>query len=478
MAFRTRSSLTHFIQSAVLLSTVSCRCCQSSDGPPEPPPQPDAPIASVEIVPAHVSVVQGTEFVMRARVKDQWGNVLPDSRASGVRWTTSGGLAVAAGPSASVVVTATPNGAQPLPADVFLIASMSGVDKSDSSSISITTVPESAEKDWIASEYAAKNRPTLALVTGTSSSGEEMTRTNSVVAFVREGKLDPLSCPTATPSCGALAVFSPGRAVTLATVKWSPSCDFASFATGATVPTGCGTVRPGAALPNPVSVSVVVWTLSNAPNIDNQVLADIAYAESVFDQPLTGLKLVFTTHQYAAGKHGSITHGVGCKTKEGTELAKELGFGIPLPEFQPKRITVAYVDAINPSTGNDIGFTCNYDDVTGAVIIVSADAINNSTLAHELGHALSQWHSSDRDHPDVPAPRLAGFEPSNLMWSSESDWGTSLRRTLTLGQLFQMSFADFSFVQRSRGAAATGLPCSSDAASNSPCPALAKDERQ
>jgi hypothetical protein len=414
---------------------------------------------------------------MHARVKDPWGNILPDSRAAVVRWKTSGELSVSDQPGSAVVISATPTGPQPLPGEVYLIASVDGIEKSDSSTILISTQPESALGDWIAGEYTATALPSFALMSGSSTYGEAVPRTNSLVAFVREGVLDPFACPPTTPQCGTVTIFSPGRAIEQATVAWTAGCDFVSFAPGASVPANCRAVSPAipTPLPPPVRVPVVIWTLAGKQGIDNQVKADMVYAQSVFDQPLLGLNLVMDVHAYN-GKHAPITHGLACKTADGNELTNELSFGIT--SFDARRITVAYVDAINPSTGDDIGFTCPYDGVngTGTLIVVSADAINNSTLAHELGHALGQWHSAERDHPDVPPPRLEGFEPSNLMWSSESDWGTSLRRNLTLGQVFQMSLADFSFVKRSQGSG--GLHCSTDPASNSPCPPLAKDERQ
>ncbi len=480
MVLSTRISLAQFLQATVLLTMVSCASCNNGGdgGPPEPPPQTDAPIASVEIIPARVSVQQGAAFTLRARVKDQWGNVLQDVRAVGVRWATSGELTLPTKQGSSVVVTATPTTSLTPGKAIYVIASVDGVEKSDSSEIEITVPPESDQQDWIVSEQATNAQPSFAFLTGPSNYGEPGTRTNSLVAFAREGALEPFECDASTPQCGVVTLFSPGHAIAQATVAWTKGCDFVSFVSPVAHPTGCHAVMPTILTPllPPTDVRVMVWTLANKPGINNQVNADKAYAEWVFDQPLIGLKLNIQVHAFGVA-HTAVTHALACKTVDDHELTGDLSAGPFSVNFDPKAITVVYVDAINPGMGDDIGFTCPYAVGLGTLILVSADAINNSTLAHELGHALSQWHSADRDHPDVPEPRLSGFDPSNLMWSAETDWGTSLRRNLTLGQIFQMNLADFSFVKRSKASAGPGLPCSSDAGSNSPCPFLARDQR-
>ena len=106
---------------------------------------------------------------------------------------------------------------------------------------------------------------------------------------------------------------------------------------------------------------------------------------------------------------------------------------------------------------------------------MSASGIGNSTLAHELGHALGEWTQPAPVHPDVPPPRVAGIEPSNLLWSSEIEWAGSARRNLTLGQISQINLANFSFVKRSRISAGDALNCLPDPTSEVPCPRMAKD---
>jgi len=480
MVLDTRVSLVNVVQAAALLSVASCSCCNNggdAGGPAEPQPQTDAAIASVEITPNVLAVPQGATFSLRARVKDQWGNILPDSRASVVKWATIGEVSGVSPGSGAVTTVQAATSISTTPKESYVVASVDGVEKSDSSRIVISAVPEASNRDWVAADYAVNSPPSYALLTGPSTYGEAINRVNDLTSFVKEGALENFACDPANSQCGTVTLFQPGKASTQVPLKWTSGCDYVGFTT-ATAPTGCSSAQPAVpALRAPWPVKVAVFTLASKAGIDNQVKADVAYAQSVFDQPQLGIALIINVTPYA-NKHVAITHGLACKTTEGSELTDEVA-----PEgvsFNPQVVTVVYVDAINPGTGDDIGFTCPFDDVhsKGTVIFVSADAINNSTLAHELGHALGQWHSGDRDHPDVPPPRLAGFDPSNLMWSSESDWGVSLRRNLTLGQLFQMSFADFSFLKKSNISAAPALKCSTDAASNSPCPPLAKDPRQ
>ncbi|HEX6626843.1 MAG TPA: hypothetical protein VF105_02710 [Gemmatimonadaceae bacterium] len=473
----TRISLGQILQVVVLVSIANCAACDGDDtgGPPEPPPQTDAPIASVEILPALISVQRGTSFVLRARVKDQWGNILPDERASVVRWTTSGEFPVPPGPSATVTVTATPTA--PLPLDVYLIASVPGVEKKDTSTIRVTAPPEANDRDWIAGEYSANAEPSFAFVTGHSNYGEAGDRINSLVPFVKEGALEPLDCDLGPTQCGVITLISPRRAITQTPASWISACDFASFVSAAGPPAGCTSVKPTIPTPlkSPPKISVALWQLAEVPGIANQIAGDKAYAESVFDQPYIGLQLDIQLRPYA-NKHTSITRGLGCKTTDGTPLTTEFGnWGV---KYDPKVVTAVYVDGINPGAGDDVGFTCPYDDAggTGVLVVISGNAISNSTLAHELGHAFGQWQWGDRSHPDFPAPHLPGFDPSNLMWSSESDWYVSLRRNLTLGQLFQMSLASRSFLQKS--APASPLNCPADPSSSSPCPRLAQDQRQ
>jgi hypothetical protein len=252
-------------------------------------------------------------------------------------------------------------------------------------------------------------------------------------------------------------------------------CDLANFRSTGGVGVACnpiaGIVSPG---PAPLKVPVNVWKYSTKRGLDQQINADLEYVRDVFGEPWLGVSLVVALHPVSGAPTTDIKHGSSCQTEDENDITKQIA-RIDQTEFAYNRITVVYVDGINQAVGDETGFTCPHHPDEGTIIIMSASGVGNSTLAHELGHALGQWTMPAREHPDVPLPRVAGLESSNLMWSSERAWGGSARRNLTLGQIAQMNFGEISFLKRARISNGDGLRCDPDPTREVPCPRLAKD---
>jgi hypothetical protein len=217
-------------------------------------------------------------------------------------------------------------------------------------------------------------------------------------------------------------------------------------------------------------VPVVVWQASYAADADRIIAGDTAYVMSVFSQPWLGLELLVTV-KVATAPTETLRYYDTCHDSD-YDISDQL-LGIPDAEFRTDRITVAYVDKIVSAHAeyNEISaFTCFNYGSEGPIILISHAGAGASTLAHELGHALGEWGGLI-SHTDM----LEGFDESNLLLSAESPHSRTIRRHLTLGQLFQITFRDVSFVKLSGGPQAPGLPCSPNPISSSPCPPLAKD---
>jgi hypothetical protein len=456
----------------VLLSTAGCYDC------PGPEPDPGPPVASVEIVPSELSAFTGATFQVRAQVRDNRGYVLPESRAANVSWTASGNLSVPTTSGAAISVTANP-GSSPLPLTTELTASIEGY--SATSSITIVDAhPQDLSMDWIVSDFGDKDPPTSVLATGiaTREASPEL-RIDAPSAFVRRGSLDTFDCSGPT-ICGEVVVFSPGHNLVRAPVQWADHCDMVSFVIGVPVPTGCNAANPGPpSLGPPVHVPLVIWNASSAIS-DLQIATHVEYARKILEQRLSGLLLDVSPPKPTW--NAEVVRGSHCQTTDEYDLITQLP-GIPRSEFQRKRVTVVYVDEIwvldesvpeGKTATHEFGYTCPYNPDEGAIIVLNGSNWLNSNLAHELGHALGQWPIPAPTHPDG----LDGFDPSNLMWSEESDYHPAPRTAVTLGQLFQMSLAQSAFLRRSEILSPVEWPCQADPSTDARCPRLSKDLRR
>ena len=460
--------------SVALLSAIGC-----TPKPEEPPARAPEPVllpavARIEIVPTYMSVPAGTAFTLRAQLRDAYDNVLSDPRTESVQWQTTQGAFVAPGASGSVVVHA-PSSATATPS-IKVVASLNGLSATNTIGIvtanspTSTTPPQTPSNpgvtpapDWIRAPHMVNDWPSIALVDGTSA-GKNYN--DSTFAFAESRELATFDCSGAM--CGEITIFSPRQGIRRDTVGWKTGCDYVDFAGGAAGVTGC--TSPAATsvlspLPPLVHVPVLIWQASNAPGVDNAIADDIAYAKSVFNQPWTGL--VLDVKVEIAWAASSPTYLNACDDPV-HDITNQL-VGIPDTAFRPYRVTVAYVDDI--SGGAIAAFACPYDPVEGPVALISESGMGGSTLAHELGHALGQWFADSTLHTD----HLPKFDKSNLMWSEESDDSRSIRKHLTLGQLFQISLRDSSFVRRLPGSVPKGLLCPPKPGSDTPCPAFAKD---
>jgi hypothetical protein len=441
------------------------------------PDQPELhpPVATVEIIPSPLSVRSGSKFIMRARLRDEFGIMLPRSRAAGATWVLPSELQRVGGSGDSLVVAAKP-GPAPLPVEAKITATVDG----KTGTGTITVVPPGpvagGTTDWIASDFTDGDPPTIALLDGTFRRAESVIeRSDSLVAFVGESPLEAFECQGGL-ECGEVTIFAPGHAVAHGVFRWTANCDLLNYRSTGTIGSGCNALTSvSGPLVAPLKVPVIVWVLSKKFGLDNQINADLEYVRDAYRKPWIGLELAIELRPPLSfvGKT-DIRHGAVCQTTDENDIASQLN-GFDKAQLTSKRITVVYVDGLNKAMGDETGFTCPHHAVQGTIILMSASGVGNSTLAHELGHALGQWTAPAPEHPDIPPPRVEGIESSNLLWSGETEWAGTARRNLTLGQIAQMNLARFSFVKRSDLSGGEKLDCLPNPTAEVPCPRMAKD---
>jgi hypothetical protein len=185
-----------------------------------------------------------------------------------------------------------------------------------------------------------------------------------------------------------------------------------------------------------LTVPVVLWltqelnsaeqaTATGQP-LEPLALAELGDATDLFNLNRAGVlfKVVDTKRLWSlsaadqAAAHTAITAPTGSIDDCAPALAGS-------SYFKPGKVNVYYVESL-PITGA-AGLTCRRVDAN--IIYISNDDRGGTTLAHELGHALSLEHIGDHNS----GPWYVGIGNTNLMWGTES----ADRASLTLGQVYR-----------------------------------------
>jgi hypothetical protein len=451
-------------------------------GCPQPPPDDDTQIASIQIVPQIVTALKGTRFQIRLQARNADHHLLPDSKAAEVTWTAGLGLEIA-GPykGASVIVDAPGAGTFPLTTD--LRAALGSV--SDAATITVVASVPSGTTDWIVGDHTSSDPPLIVLADGRAPEGStKVWRGDTTIAVVGEGPLDQFLEDCIGANCGELTLFSRQFALTSRAVRWTNACDLVAFTNGE-AGTTCLPVDVSHPSP-PVTVDVRTYIAASGAGIENSVKAELANARELLLNSRSGLAL--NAAPDVVFPITLVLDIIGpdwkCPMSGPNDVRLQLqSANISDTTFKPSGITLVYVDQVldgatvgSGSTATPIrGYACPWDPTNGTIVLVSRLDRVSSTLAHELGHGLSGWGPDDNfGHTDGP-----DFDESNLMWPWHADNVPASRVSFSLGQIYRLSLETGGILHRptSGSGPTSGVACRLVIDTPTACPRLAKDVR-
>jgi hypothetical protein len=443
------------LSAAVILTTAACPYC-------------DNRVERVDIVPGSVTAVPDKPFEMSVRVTNRVGHLMSEDKAAEVRWKSSDGahLDVTPDQGAHTQVRLKASATDP----ITLTASVDG--KSGTATITRANPDLGLVMDWATAKHF-DTRPTLVLVDGEAPSAW---RSDSVIAFVGAGALDKFRPSTADP--GEITVFSPGHALQRMKVDWGEDCDHIRMTENGNGYTGEIDVlcpRVELKLAEPVSIPVHIWTLVVAPDPASVVQVHLSEARRRLANGWTGLTLdleapieVLALDQ-SIRLHLSAPPAERCPTTGPDKLKDQLDeAGV---SYGAGKLTVVYAKAIVEPAAEDTfvpadlgGFACLRNPEIGTVVVISWQKSVQTTLAHELGHAIGPplGHTDGMD----------SLDDSNLMWSYDALVPGS-REIMTLGQAFRLSLDGASFNYQPPHPEPNCALQSEGA--EKPCPRLSKD---
>lgn len=179
------------------------------------------------------------------------------------------------------------------------------------------------------------------------------------------------------------------------------------------------------------SVQVQVGVDADTGNVEGWGKLQVQEASELLDRNRAGIGVDWVGH-FEHGRQVPVSDpGVACTTPSINEMLN--------PQWDvvtDKFLFVLFV----PGIGDEgKGWTCQpQSDRQGQVIFIAWDEFTPSTLAHELGHALSllgPYLNFANGHTN----HLDGFTRANLMWSS-GDFRVRTGRThLSVGQVYRMN---------------------------------------
>jgi len=329
--------------------------------------------------------------------------------------------------------------------------------------------------DWGASPDASGGRPTLALITGRI---EPEWRADTLVAFAGAGQLDKFLLSSTQP--GEVTVFSPLHELQQQPVGWTDPCDVLMMQEGAGPPPSAGMIPAcasvtGVNLPPPVLVAFQISALMGDVDPSETISVHVDYAVRRLGTGWSGIQLAHSpvTRWPEKAILLELTPNWECVlTGVGSVQDQLRDAGLPNALFGPGKINVFYAPSVAyhspawPEVVTTKGYTCQWDRTLGTIAFVSVNDAVESTLAHELGHAIGP--------PLLHTTEAEGFNESNLMW--QYAWAVpGARQIVTLGQAFRLSRDGNAF--RFKNVNPPPQPqCPQDTDEAAPlCPRLSKD---
>lgn len=469
---------TGILASVLFLPAAYCYACP----PPDEAPEPD--LSGVHVVPQAVWAAAETEFTLRARVRDESGNVRPETELGDLEWTSAPALFPTTR-GATITAKAPTGGSFPMAFTVK--ASFNGVE-SAAAHVYVTDGTLVNDMDRVGADHVAGDPPALVLVDGHTSGSVS----DTLVAIAGMGAIDYLTCPPSKADCGEVTLFSRKQQVHReANLLLTNGCDAVGLKGDETFP-GCGTtLRPVGA---PRKATVVIYILaaeesrayptlegSTETTVDPRTAVewDLLHAIKVLADGWTGITLTTDIRELPSNET-LITLGEGPSCTSGESSVKDqlVEADVPRDLMRADTIVVAYVDKILLQNGVEWsginGLTCPWSDGTGSIVLISWSEWAATTLAHEIVHALGPWFEFPWGHTND----VDGLTSQNIMWEGEDVTHPAPRSLITLGQAFRISLDSYSIFNRGKTPfppPGTFLCQAITVSEEDPCPRLTKD---
>ena len=459
---------TGILASVLFLPAAYCYACP-------PPDEPDADYSGVHIVPQVVWAQPGTEFILRARVLDEPGNVIPDGDLGDVEWT-SDLFATKQGPTVPVKAPA----AGPYPRTYVVRATVNGLE-SPAAYVHVTDGKFASTIDRVSANHLAGDPPALVLVDGRAG----LAISDTVVAIAGVGAIDYLTCSPPAPNCGEVTLFARNQQLHReGNLTLTDACDAVELNGDAGFAPPCDTTLRRVSAPRSARVAIFVLASEGTTSLSARPVnpmvaaeADLLHAQKVLADGWTGISLVPSITQGSYGAPVTVGEGFECTSSAGTVMEQLENLDVPRDLMRGDTIVVAYVDKILEEgveqTGIN-GITCPWSVGTGSLVLISWNRWAGTTLAHEIVHALGPWHEPPWGHTND----VAGVNAQNIMWEWEAPTNPAPRSLLTLGQAFRLSLDAYSLFYRGKTPFPpdTSFLCQGITSTDeTPCPRLTKD---
>lgn len=183
-------------------------------------------------------------------------------------------------------------------------------------------------------------------------------------------------------------------------------------------------------LKDPLSLPLRIWSVhGDHQSVQQQAEADLAWANVAFGDSHAGI--IFPAEYTDKTEDADPTNSYAyCNLH--MDIIEDIG-------YETGKLNVYYVDRVLENGPTAVGAWCGTFGRGGIILIENTAPI--STLAHELGHALSLEHIDD---VDLDADGRPDFE----MWTNIMSTGSNpaLTPTFSEGQAFRVNINERSFI--------------------------------